>query len=287
MKCWFLILVLAVTAASSSFAGHLTTVTERAVAESVKVVDVDIKLGSGRFDVVKGADTAGAVATLTGKYDESKYEYDYYFAHTGKRGDLTFSSEMRSHFHTKIDSQDNIWEIGFSPNVDIRCNFDIGAAKSDLDFSDLSISELELNVGAAAARVDFSTPNKTSLTLFKIKAGACDLDVSNIGNSRFDRLDFEGGVGSFQLDFSGKFDYSADAKISVGLGSVDIILPSDLGVRLESDDNFLSSVDFPKRLLIPVRGREGIYETDNYDTAKGQLTIRLKIGLGSADIKFR
>jgi hypothetical protein len=287
MKCASLILVAVLVAAGNASAGRLTTVTEKATGDSVKIVDAEIKLAVGKFTIARSLAAKGEVATLSGSFDESKYKYDYFFDRSGKRGDLTFSSEMKSHFRTNIDTKDNNWDIAFSPDVELRCNLDIGAAECDIDLGDLSVTELALNVGAADAHVDFSTPNGKQLSLFKIEAGACDLQVTNIGNSRFDRLDFEGGVGSFTLDFSGEFDYSADAEISVGLGSVVIILPETIGVRLEAEDSFLSSLDFPKRMLKSVRGREGVYETDNYGTAKGQLTIKLDMGMGSADIKFK
>jgi hypothetical protein len=287
MKCACLVLVAALAAAGNASADRLTTVTERAVGDSVKTVDAEIKLAVGKFTIAKSLAANGEVATLSGRYDESKYKYDYFFDRSGKRGDLTFSSELKSHFHTNIDTKDNNWDIAFSPDVELRCNMDIGAADCDIDLGGLSVTELALNVGAAEAHVDFSTPNGKQLSLFKIEAGACDLKVANIGNSRFDRLDFEGGVGSFTLDFSGAFDFCADAEISVGLGSVTIILPETIGVRLEADDSFLSSIDFPKRLMKPVHGREGVYETENYGTAKGQLTVKLDVGMGSADIKFR
>jgi len=289
MKLFILTIVAVVVMGGSVIGGHLTTASEKATAPGIKIVDAEIKLAAGKFELKKIAPGTDVVATLQGDYDDAKYKYDYNFEPSGKRADFYFSSEIRSYLHKNFGDGDNHWEIGFSPDVELRLTTDIGAAKADVDFGDLSVSELKLDVGAADVRVDFSTPNKTTLNRFKISAGACNLKMKNLGNSRFDRLDFEGGVGDFSLDFSGQFDYRAEAKIEVGLGSIEIVLPSDIGVRLEADNNFLSSVNFPKRELKRIDNDSDvdIYETDNFNTAKGQLVLRLEIGLGSANIKFR
>ncbi len=270
-----------------AFGARLTTVTEKATGPGVRIVDAEVKLATGEFNLYKEALAKDEVAKLTGDYDESVYEYDYSFDPSGKRGDLFFSSEIRSRIHTNIDGHNNRWDIAFSPDVELRLNADIGAAKADLNFGDLALSELKLNVGAAEARVDFPTANKTPLNYFKVSAGACELKIYGIGNSRCDEFEFEGGVGSFLLDFSGQYEGRMDTKIDIGLGSVDITIPADLGVRLEADDNFLSSVNFPKDAFKRVHEGSDIYETENYDTAKGQITLRLHVGLGSANIKIR
>ncbi len=281
------LLVLAVMVGSNAMGGRLTSVTETATATAVKTVDAEIRLSVGEFDLYKGTSRPEQVAVIRGDYDEGTFSYDYSFDPSGDRADLLFSSELKGRFHSDIRGDDNLWELDLSPDVEWRLKGDIGAAEANLDFGGLSVSELQMDVGAADARIDFSTPNKTTLNYFKISAGACDLKMNDIGNARFDRLEFDGGVGSFRLDFSGQFNYRADADIEVGLGSVRIIVPSEIGVRLETDDNFLSSVKFPKRVLKRVHRDSDVFETDNFDSAKGQLTIRLKVGMGSADIEFR
>ena len=151
----------------------------------------------------------------------------------------------------------------------------------------MSVSDLSLEIGAAEANIDFSTPNRTVLRDLKIGAGACELDVRHLGNSKFEFLEFDGGMGSFTLDFSGEFDFEAEATIEVGMGAIDIIIPDGVGVRLEAEENWFNSIDFSKRAFTKVRGRDGIWETDNYKTATGKLTLVLDVGMGSADIKFR
>jgi hypothetical protein len=287
MKKMIVTVAVVAMAVGSAVGGSVTQVTEKAVAPGIKIVEAEIKMAAGTFNVTKGTPEKDVAATLDGDYDKDRFEYDYSFDHSGSRGDLFFESKLLNRLHANIDGEYNRWDFSFSPDVDLRLNTDIGAAKADLDLGGLAVSELKLDVGAAEATVDFSEPNKTALNLFKVSAGACKLRMNNLGNSRFDRLEFEGGVGSFYLDFSGDFNYRAEARIEVGLGSVEITIPSEVGVRLESNESFLSSVDFPKSSLRRLDDDEDVYESDNFQTAKAQLVIRLDVGMGSAKIRFR
>jgi hypothetical protein len=99
-------------------------------------------------------------------------------------------------------------------------------------------------------------------------------------------LEFEGGVGKFVLDFGGQFDYRAEARVKVGMGALTVVIPRELGVQLRADDRWLSSLDFSKSRLVAVAGK-GMYETENFESAQGQLILILEVGLGSANIEFR
>jgi len=112
--------------------------------------------------------------------------------------------------------------------------------------------------------------------------------MKDLGNANFEFLDFDGGVGNFTLDFGESFDYEAEVKVDVGLGSVDIVLPKGIGVRLEcSDDDWLSSINFPKKHLIRSARYDDVFETENFQSAKGKVTLIIDVGMGSADIDFK
>lgn len=269
-------------------AARLTPITKQVEAPELEQMDVELKLAVGTFDLYKQSAGKKAVAEFNGDYDETKYEYRQSFENQGKRGTFVFESELVNERKSiDIDAKDNRWEFAFAPEVDCRFDIEVGAAKAELDFGDMTVSDLRLDVGAADANIDFSSPNRTTLRDLKIDAGACDLEVRNLGNAKFEFLTFDGGMGSFTLDFTGDFDFEAEASIDVGMGSIDIILPEGIGVRLEAEENWLNSIDFPKRKFNKVRGRDDVWESDNFKTAKGRLTLVLDVGLGSADIKFQ
>lgn len=285
-KVLFLILSLLVVAAAA-FAGRLTHVTEKAESAATNGMDVDLSLSVGKFNLMKERLPNGTLAEMTGDYNEDKYEYSYTFDDRSKIGDFVFESKtLDKKGSVNHIGDENRWDFAFAPEADCQFKIEIGAAEANLDFGDLTVSDLSLEIGAADAEVDFSSPNRSTIREFSVDAGACDLEMKNLGNSRFEHMKFDGGMGSFELDFTGDFDFEADAEISVGMGSIEIVIPEDVGVRLQADENWFNSIDFPKRSFHKVRG-EDMWESDNYDSAKGKLNLTLDIGMGSADIRVR
>jgi hypothetical protein len=266
-------------------AGPLENVLEQIEVKEAQLIDLEMDLSVGEYIVVPTDTTDGVVAIIEGRYDADKFAYDLIFEEEARRADLYFSSESLRKRLSDWDSEDNHWQISLVPGFEYLLTVDIGAAEAEIDLGGLSISELDLDIGAADARIEFTTPNKSTLRFFRVDAGACDLDMRQLGNARFEHLEFDGGVGDFYLDFSGEFDYEASVDINVGLGSIDIILPDDIGVRIEADDNWLSSIDLPRRHFDRVDN--DVYETENFADAVGRLTIFLEVGLGAADIEIR
>lgn len=263
----------------------LTAVSEKTEAPEVKSVNARVIMGAGRFRLTKCL-TEGVLAAVTGSYNRERLKYDYFFTSQGDRGEFRFTTETGGKSLSDLEGRESNWQIEFGGDVDLQLKASVGAAKSEIDAGGLKLSRLDLEIGAADARIDFSAPNKTNLDNFTVEAGACKLQIINIGNSRFRRLQFDGGVGKFILDFSGQFDYRAEAKVTVGMGALTLIVPRGLGLQLRADDNWLSSLGFSKEHLVAVAG-SGVYETEGFDAASGQLILTLEIGLGSANIEFR
>lgn len=287
MRIYFILAITGQLLFSGGLTAQLRSVTEPVVAKGVEIVDARFKLAAGDFRLASGRSLADTIALLEGNYDEERFDYNLSFDQRGSRADLEFELESRRKSITGDKTEHNNWKLQFASNINYRFDFEVGACKADFSFDGLTISEFRLNVGAADARFEFPTVNGRRLEDFVVKAGVCDLEILKIGNSRFERLEFEGGVGSFTLDFSGDFSYEAEAHIEVGLGSVEIVVPRDVGVRLECNDNWLNSISFPERDFKRVSRRENLYESENYDRADGRLTLILDVGLGSAKIRYQ
>ncbi|MFH2054472.1 MAG: LiaF domain-containing protein [bacterium] len=269
-----------------ALAGVSREVDESFVGANLKSVEVELDFAIGEYELHPGELDPGVFAKVEGLYDEERFDYKLDFQERNGRGNLLFALESRHHKNLDWDDDtENNWEFTLSPDVPIDLIVDIGAADAELELGGLALREFDLDVGAADTRINFSEPNRQVLEMFRVDAGACDLEMRGLGNCKFEHLDFDGGVGSFTLDFTGEFDFEASAEISVGLGSIEIILPEDIGVRIEAEDNWLSSIDLPRRHFDRVD--EDVYETENYETATGKLTLQLDVGLGSADISIK
>jgi hypothetical protein len=263
----------------------LTAVSEKTIAPEVKSVNARIIMAAGRFRLTRCL-AAGVLSAVTGSYNRELLKYDYGFTPHGESGDFHFSTDSEGKSLLDLEGRESNWQIEFNSEIDLQLKTTVGAAKCDIDVGGLTLSRLDLEIGAADARVDFSTPNRNNLDNFVVEAGACKLQMINIGNSRFRRLQFDGGVGKFVLDFGGQFDYRAEAKVTVGMGSMTLIIPRELGLQLRADENWLSSLGFSKEHLVAVAG-SGVYETEGFDAAAGQLILTLEVGLGSANIAFK
>lgn len=265
-----------------SRAERMVTVHEDKDLTGEKEITAEIEMSVGEF-VLKGA-PAGKAVVIDGEYDKREFDYRFSYENRSGTGDLYFDIDGHDGHWKGSSSEDNVWEISLTDKVPVDLKLDIGAAECDLQLGGMMISSFNLDVGAADCEVTFDTPNLTTLDRFVIDAGASSLEIKNLGNARFKELSFDGGVGSYELDFSGTFDFDAEAEISVGMGSVDILIPRDIGVRIFSDDGFMSSIDIPKRAFEEVD--DGEFESKNWKEANGHLTITLDIGMGSADIDF-
>ena len=181
---------------------------------------------------------------------------------------------------------DNDWDVNLSTRTPMELRREMGACKAEMDLGGVPIRELSIEIGAASGVLDFSSPNPERMQEFEIEAGASSLYLTNIGNANFEHFKFSGGAGSFDLDLRGKYTGESKLEIEVGLGSADIILPKGLPVRIESDNNeWFSSVDLHGGNLDEVE--DGIYESPDFGKATIRLTIRLDVGMGSVDVRWK
>jgi hypothetical protein len=277
-----MIVVLALLITTPLRAGRIVTEDKSVELTDEKDVSVEIDFGIGDLFVTAG--DPGEIVTAEGHYDSRKFDYEFDYRKRGEHGDLYFDVSTRGHTLSNFDSEDNEWRFEFTDRVPLDLTIDIGASDCEFRLGGLMISHLDLDIGAADCDISFDEPNKCTLERIIVDAGASSVYIDKLGNARFDIFEFDGGVGSYELDFSGEFDFDAEAEISVGIGSVDIIIPAGVGVRLSVGDGFLSSVDFPERKFKEID--DDLYESLNWDDAHGHLEIELDVGLGSADISI-
>ena len=170
--------------------------------------------------------------------------------------------------------------VAFSPRVDLALDINLGAADADLDLGGLRVSQLDLKTGASKAVVRFSRPNASRCDHATISAGAAQLALLELGNSRCDEITFEGGVGKVLLDFSGGWSSNARARVTMAMGELTLRLPRAVGVRINMD-KFLSSFA-PKGL---VRRGDG-FQSSNYDPEKRHLDLDLTTAIGGVNVEW-
>lgn len=170
--------------------------------------------------------------------------------------------------------------VTFSPRNDLALAVRLGAVDGDLELGGLRLTDLDLQAGASRATVRFSQPNATRCRAATLSAGAAELSVLGLGNSRCDRIAFEGGVGRVTLDFTGAWTSSSRVEVKMALGEVALRLPRQVGVRLTLD-KFLSTFE-PQGLV-----RRGTsYLSPGYDQATRHLDIDVTTAVGGVTVEW-
>jgi hypothetical protein len=260
------------------WAGPIQTDNKQIERTTEESLSAHVDFGAGTFELHKTSSDFLVDAELTydRKYVEVFVDYDKR-AHGGR---LEMSSDLDSgRFKRNLT---NDWDVGLASGIPIDIDLEIGAATLRMDLSDLAVTSLKLDVGAAEAEVWWDQPNTETIEQIVIDCGASSLSMEGLGDANFKEMRFDGGVGSFNLDFGGAWTQSATADFDIGLGSLELTIPEHIGVRIETEDSFLSSIDVDREY------REvdvDIYESDNYDSADVTLDITIAIGMGSVEVR--
>jgi hypothetical protein len=174
------------------------------------------------------------------------------------------------------------WNLTFCDAIPLSFDIELGVGKGEFDLSGLQVKDFTLSSGASEVTVNFDEENSSLIERMSIESGVSKFTGNNLGNANFRQFRFEGGVGSYYLDFGGNLNREADIDIEVGLGVLTLVVPPGLGARLSYDQNWISRLDCDKDFRLV---NEGEYETENYTNANGKLNIRVESGLGNVKIR--
>ncbi|MEW6413271.1 MAG: LiaF domain-containing protein [Candidatus Zixiibacteriota bacterium] len=277
-----LALVLLLALGSATTFARTDNETKTIQVDKADQISINCELGAGEFTIRPKDMKEAAIVDIT--YDSRYVDYVVDYSEKGGRGFLDMESDHRRSSH--VDTEDNIWDITLSTKYPLLLEMDFGACDADFDLGGLPIRELAIDIGAASGTIDFSSPNPERLNEIDIDAGATSLELRNFGNANFEYLNFEGGVGSFELDLRGQYKGESTVSVEVGLGSVEIVMPEGVAFRIETDgDHFLSSIDFHNSRSNEVD--DNVYESDDFEDADTRIILELSAGLGSIDVYWK
>ena len=181
-------------------------------------------------------------------------------------------------------SGDLDWRIYFAPDRPLDLSLDLGAASADLDLGGVPVRRMMLHAGVARTRLAFGEANPEPLRLLDVKAGVGEVTLDALGNARFERLAFAGGVGRYRLDFTGDAVVpGAEATVEVGVATLDIVLPRGVPVVLDAPSSRVSAVEVPAGFVTLGGGR---YATPGADADRDALRLSVRTGPGRTRITF-
>ncbi len=237
-------------------------------------MDVRVRYGAGELLIRAGE--PGELYRLNLRYDSDVFDpvADY------DRGELEVGIDGRGRGVRLRNTEAGEMRLQLSPEVPLELDLDFGAVEADLDLGGLHVASLDVETGASDTEIRFSEPNRVACDRLEIAMGAAAFAVRGLGNAGCARIKVEGGVGDLTLDFDGAWERDIDADITMALGSVTLVVPEDVGVRVEKD-TFLT--DFDRSRFYE---RDDTYYSDSWETAGRRLTVRMGGAFGSVSVRW-
>lgn len=238
-----------------------------------------IEYGAGSLRVEPGL--PGELYRMNLSYDEDRFVPISDFDASSRS--VVLGVRARGEGGVRVVSRNQLQQtarLAISPRVDLALDLTLGAVDADLELGGLRISELDLKTGASQATVRFSSPNPTRCDRASFSAGAAEVEILALGNSRCEEIEFEGGVGQVLLDFSGASSSITRVRVKMAIGEITLRLPRKAGIRITMD-KFLSSFE-PAGLV----RRDAAFVSTNYDRAGRRLDLDLTTAMGGVKVEW-
>ena len=240
--------------------------------EDTTRLEAIVELGVGSLDISRGREEE--LYDLRIDYTGPEEEPTVDFERSGDSATLKVQLEGKSgsgwwHDENRID-------LEFSPKVDLDATFITGVGDNQVDLTGLKIQGLEIVNGVGNTEINMDDGNQVACETVNITNGIGHLEMTGIGNLSFSDFNFTGGIGDSTLDFSGAWNKIGEIEIKVGLGSLEVMLPEDIDIRIKTSKSFLSNVQAPGFEQV---GNE--YRSGDVENSERVLLIRLNTGMGS------
>ena len=189
----------------------------------------------------------------------------------------------KGHFHIENFDRGK-WYLRFSDAIPISFDVELGVGRGDFNLTGLEVKDFNLSTGASDVSLAFDSPNSQHIENLNIESGVSKFDARNLNNANFKHFSFQGGVGSYTLDFGGMLEHEVDVDIEVGLGLVTLVVPQGIGARVMYEESWASKLDCDRDFR---SAGENAYVSGNYHNVPGKMNINIDSGLGSIKVRRR
>ncbi len=247
-----------------------------------KSLDASVRLDVGTLEITSDKQP-GSVYSYDLLYDKTSFapEVQYSSARGGAEGRLYLSLQNARQTIIHPQGNDNKLHIAFTESIPLNLKVNAGIGESHLSLTGLKISRIVLESGVGEAKLTAYEPNAIPCDYIKLKSGVGRFEAVGLANLNFRDLDFEGGVGGATLDFTGELKHNADIRVQVGLGEVNVRIPREIGVKVESAKNFLSGL-----FLEGFTRQDPYHYSNNYSRASMRVTFHVTTGIGQFRITW-
>ncbi len=227
--------------------GPLETKTEVVELGDTGKVRVDVRIGAGELEIGGGAEELLEA--------EFRYNIADWVPIIEQNDDRLVIRQPNSQ---KIPIGDEVryeWDLRFNNEAPLDLKVDVGAGTGEFNLGDLQIERMEVKLGAGDITVDFD------------------------GNDTLQRLEMDVGAGKATLDLRGEWAYDVMVTIRGGVGETTLILPEDVGVRVEVAKG-LGGINASGFLV-----DGSTYKNDAYGETEGTITVFIQAGIGQINLE--
>lgn len=273
--CIALLLVILLIAACNSFwvrPGERQELSRTVELEDAERVEVSIRPG-----VQELALTGGAQSLFTGDFiynlDQLEPIIDYRVNNGVGRLDVAVTGGTFGRL--PIGNVVSMWNLRLNSEVPIALEMALGLGDSQIDLSDVNLTDFDLQSGAGVVNVDLGVQD---LDRVRVRAGLGDTNL-NLDGGRVEELEFEAGAGSVAINLVGNWEANMEVEIDGGLGDLELIVPASTGVRIEVNTG-LGDVD-----VDGFQADGNAYTNAAYGESEVTLDIHIDQGAGSVRIQ--
>lgn len=213
-------------------------------------VTAAIELGVGDLELTGGAREL-LEAEFTYDRPERRPEVAYHVADgdgilTVRQPGMTESAETEAR---------NEWALRMGSAAPMGLSIEVGAGDATLDLSALSLTDLDVDTGAG------------------------DLVLRLAGGDLLERADVNLGAGTAIVDLTGRWQKDCYVRLNLGVGTVSVVVPRTIGVRLDADTGIGS-------VRVEGLSREGDgYRNQAYGKAPTSIVLAVNVGVGEISIE--
>ena len=233
--------------------GEERTLTETIASEGVESVTTDLSISVGQLVITGGADQL-----MEGEftYQQADWKPEIDFQKDGTTGRLTIQQpNLGENLNISFGNNTaNQWLVRLNDRVLQELHCKIGAGETELDLRGLSLNSVHIDAGVGQHEV-------------------------NLTDCSVPELVINAGIGEISVDLTGRWKNDLKGEINGGIGTLNLILPRDVGVRLDVQGG-LGAVDVPTDFQ-----RDGqTYTSAHYDEDAHRLNLDIKAGMGSIEV---
>ena len=241
-------------------------------------LEAKIELNVGQLLIESGV--PGMSYDLDLYYDENAFDPRLDFRRSEDGAHLNFDLDGKSRVNSGLGK--TRLNLKLDPATRLDLDAQTGVAESEIDLSDLKIVRLHLENGVGETSVFSANQNTEICRHISVENGVGTLKMSGLGNLNFERMEFRGGIGAAELEFSGDWQRNAEVDIDVGIGSVEIVLPRSIGAEVRMSKSWLSGID-----IHGFRKDGRTYISDNMDRVSRVVRLNINTGIGGVEVRWR